>query len=97
MPREQLYIAGTVLSDVSVGERPARLETARACAASRATLAAGGVESLDMLLLERPGGGCGAIRGQWRGLCEARDAGWARAPTRVQHVYTPHMSSLLCA
>ena len=80
MPREQLYIAGSVLSDVSVGERPARLETARACAESsrtlslyrraltdpapnpeprcaesRAVLAAGGVESLDMLLLERPG------------------------------------------
>ena len=32
VPREQLYIAGSVLSDVSVGERPARLETARACA-----------------------------------------------------------------
>jgi hypothetical protein len=38
-----------------VGERPARLETARAVAESRAALAAGGVESLDMLLLERPG------------------------------------------
>ena len=27
LPREQLYIAGTVLSDVSVGERPARRAT----------------------------------------------------------------------
>ena len=38
VPREQLYIAGSVLSDVSVGERPARLETARACAETRRTL-----------------------------------------------------------
>ena len=78
VPRDELYIAGTVLSDVAVGERAARLETVRACEDSRQILAAGGVAALDMLLLERPGRGCGSISGQWRGLREARSAGWAR-------------------
>ena len=54
-------------------------------AESRATLAAGGVESLDMLLLERPGASRASIRGQWRGLREARDAGWTRSmPQRAR-------------
>ena len=133
-----------MLSDVSLGERPARLETARACAEtrrtlslyrraltapapnpehscaerravlavliltlatltlatltltltrcaeSRAVLAAGGVESLDMLLLERPGALAGVrvrardrVRGRGRGrgrLLGLACGGLAREP-----------------
>ena len=120
-----------MLSDVSLGERPARLETARACAEtrrtlslyrraltapapnpepscaerravlavliltlttltlatltltltrcaeSRAVLAAGGVESLDMLLLERPGALAG-VRVRVRDRVRGRDRGRGR-------------------
>ena len=122
VPREQLYIAGSVLSDVSVGERPARLETARACAEtsrtlslyrraltdpspnpeprcaeSRAVLAAGGVESLDMLLLERPGALGGVrvrvgvrSRGRSRGM--SRGKGRGRGIGRVGLALTPTLA-----
>ena len=55
VPREQLYIAGSVLSDVSVGERPARLETARACAETSRTSACTGGHSLTLPRTLSPG------------------------------------------
>ena len=78
IPRNELYLSGSVLSDVTVGERAARLETLRACEQSRRALTAGGVERLDLLLLERPGIGCASIRGQWRALSESRATGWTQ-------------------
>ena len=78
VPREQLFIAGSVLSDDAEGGRAGRRRTTIACDESRRTLAEGGVESLDLLLLERPGGDARTIRGQWRALQEQRAAGWTR-------------------
>jgi len=72
LPREAVYIAGSILSDNAENYRNARALTARECDASLQTLAQGGVNYLDMLLLERPAiGGCAAILGQWK-ECEAR-------------------------
>jgi 2,5-diketo-D-gluconate reductase A len=79
LPRDSLFIAGSVLSDEAIGNRAARSLTRARVEESRAALAAGGVDSLDMLLLERPGLSGGAIRGQWAALEEAQRQGWARS------------------
>ena len=78
IPREQLYIAGSVLSDDALGFRAARATTMQRCDASLEVLASGGVERLDMLLLERAGLSCSSIRGQWKALEDVRASGTAR-------------------
>lgn len=76
VPREELYIIGSVLSDDADTFDGAKTLTTRACAASLEDLAAGGVSGLDLLLLERPApAGCSAIQGQWRALESQLDAG----------------------
>lgn len=77
--RSELYIAGTVLSDDAEGYRKARAVTRQRCEESLAELAAGGVDRLDMLMLERPGLSCSSIQGQWAALEEARAASVARS------------------
>ncbi|EOD15988.1 hypothetical protein EMIHUDRAFT_118415 [Emiliania huxleyi CCMP1516] len=78
VPRQALYIAGSVLSDDAESERAARQLTATACDESRSALSDGGVETLDLLLIERPAGSRAAVRGQWRALASRREEGWAR-------------------
>ena len=75
IPRDQIYIAGSVLSDDAVGFRSARATTRQRCDASLDVLASGGVERLDMLLLERAGLDCGSVRGQWKALEDVRAFG----------------------
>ena len=79
VPRSQLFIAGTVLSDDAIEYRRARTTTAQRCDESLETLASSGIEDLDMLMLERPGLDAESIRGQWRALQEAKSAGRARS------------------
>jgi 2,5-diketo-D-gluconate reductase A len=78
--REQLFIAGSVLSDEASSFRKGEELTARACDASFEDLAFGGVDGLDLLMLERPAvAGGDAIRGQWRALEQRRASGSARS------------------
>ena len=78
VPRNELCILGSVLSDDAVGFRAARTTTKDRTARSLETLASGGVDALDMLLLERPGFECESIRGQWRALEDAQASGIAK-------------------
>ena len=77
--RGDIFIAGSVLSDDANGYREALKETSRACDESLEALASGGVDSLDMLLLERPAGTCAAIRGQWQEMMKRRGSGVCRS------------------
>jgi 2,5-diketo-D-gluconate reductase A len=80
IPRESLFIAGSVLSDEAMSFRNGEELTARACDASFEDLAVGGLDGLDVLMLERPAvAGDDAIRGQWRALERRRAAGAARS------------------
>jgi len=72
VPRSELFIAGSVLSDDAEGYRAARATTKQRCDESLQALSSGGVGELDLLLLERPGRDCAAIRGQWAALEEVR-------------------------
>mmetsp|Transcript_71936 Transcript_71936/g.160046 ORF Transcript_71936/g.160046 Transcript_71936/m.160046 type:complete len:311 (-) Transcript_71936:163-1095(-) len=75
LPREELFISGSVLSDAAAGYRNSYRETQRGVLSNMENMAAGGIGKLDLLLLEYPGNNPPSIRGQWRGLHEARDAG----------------------
>lgn len=78
VPRDELYIAGSVLSDNADSFRSARELTARECDASLEVLSAGSgglLDRLDMLMLERPAITRGAIRGQWKEVQDRRAAG----------------------
>lgn len=74
IPRHELFLAGSVLSDdADAGFENARSVTRARFAESLRTLRSEGIESLDMLMLERPGRGCACIRGQWRACQEKRE------------------------
>ena len=75
VPRSQLFVAGSLLCDDADSFAAARRQTAAALAASMRELRAGGVDSLDLLLLERPASSASAIRGQWKGLQEGQTTG----------------------
>ena len=78
--REELHIAGSILSDAATSYRDAKALTQRACDASLEDLAVGGISALDLLMLERPAvGGPDSIRGQWRALEARRASGAARS------------------
>lgn len=80
IPRDQLFIAGSVLSDEATSYGNGEKLTQLACDASFEDLSSGGIDSLDLLMLERPApSGCDAIRGQWRALEKRRAAGMARS------------------
>lgn len=77
VPRDQLFLAGSLLCDDADGFRSARRKTAAALEASMADLNQGGVCSLDLLMLERPARSASAIRGQWLALQEGQQAAGA--------------------
>lgn len=72
VPRNEIFIAGSLLSDDAVSFRSAYHATAAALDASLSDLSAGGVETLDLLMLERPARTDGAIHGQWDAMQEGR-------------------------
>lgn len=74
IPRDQLFIAGSVVTDNAPGFRAAARETRRGVEANADNLGSA-VGALDMMLLEYPGSDTASIRGQWRALEEARSAG----------------------
>jgi 2,5-diketo-D-gluconate reductase A len=81
LDRANLYIAGSVLSDASVGYRAAYRETRRQVEQNLANMARGSADgetpigSLDLMLLEYPARGRDSVRGQWHALEDARAAG----------------------
>jgi diketogulonate reductase-like aldo/keto reductase len=77
VPREQLFIAGSLLSDDADSFRSARRKTTAALDASMTELSKGGVDRLDLLMLERPARSPSAIRGQWMAMQEGRQAAGA--------------------
>jgi len=78
--RDELFIAGTVLSDEAENYRSGFAKTTAAFEASLENLCSGGIDTLDMLMLERASPfGCEAIRGQWRALEAQRAKGMCRS------------------
>ena len=72
IPRDELYICGSVLSNRARGEEAAFQSTRRGCDANFRDLNIG---KLDMIMLDYPGPDAESIQGQWRGLENMRKEG----------------------
>ena len=72
IPRDELYICGSVLSNRARGEEAAFQSTKRGCDANFRDLNIG---KLDMIMLDYPGPDAESIQGQWRGLENMRKDG----------------------
>ena len=72
IPRDELYICGSVLSNRARGEEAAFQSTRRGCDANFRDLNIG---KLDMIMLDYPGPDAESIQGQWRGLENMRKDG----------------------
>ena len=75
IPREELYICGTVLSNRAKGEKAAYDKTALGCAQNMGAMAAGNIGHLDMIMLDYPGPDDESIRGQWRAFEDMKKDG----------------------
>uniref|UniRef100_A0A7S2H0M0 NADP-dependent oxidoreductase domain-containing protein n=1 Tax=Haptolina brevifila TaxID=156173 RepID=A0A7S2H0M0_9EUKA len=78
VPREQLYICGSVVSNRAVDEQTAYEFTKLGLQENLQAFAAGGITTLDMIMLDYPGPDEACIRGQWRAFEEFKAAGKAR-------------------
>ncbi|KAL7483478.1 hypothetical protein ACHAW6_009120 [Cyclotella cf. meneghiniana] len=72
IPRDQLYICGTVLSNRVDKETAAYRKTKQGCLENMAAMATGDIDKLDMIMLDYPGPNDESIRGQWRAFEEMK-------------------------
>jgi len=75
IPRDEIYICGTVLSNRAKGEVAAFKKTKRGCDENLEAMAVGDIGKLDMIMLDYPGPDVESIRGQWRAFEEMRAEG----------------------
>jgi len=72
IPRDELYICGTVLSNRANGEDSAYKKTAQGCLENMEALSAGKIDNLDMIMLDYPGPNDESVRGQWKAFEEMK-------------------------
>jgi len=65
VPRSDLYICGSVVSNRASGYDQAFASTKRGCLANMEAFGAGNIDYLDQIMLDYPGPDCDSIRGQW--------------------------------
>ena len=74
IPREELFICGSVLSNQVQGYDAAFKSTARGCTQNLEAFATGGIDYVDMIMLDYPGPDDDSVRGQWAALEEMASA-----------------------
>lgn len=79
IPREELFICGSVLSNRAQGFDAAKKLSARGCSENMEAFALGGITYLDMIMLDYPGPDDESIRGQWEALEEMQAAKLTRS------------------
>mmetsp|Transcript_90511 Transcript_90511/g.255505 ORF Transcript_90511/g.255505 Transcript_90511/m.255505 type:complete len:364 (+) Transcript_90511:85-1176(+) len=79
VPREELFICGTVLSNRARGFESAYQETKRGCDDNLKALAVGDITYVDMIMLDYPGPDCDSIMGQWKAFEEMLAAGTTKS------------------
>mmetsp|Transcript_30047 Transcript_30047/g.36661 ORF Transcript_30047/g.36661 Transcript_30047/m.36661 type:complete len:339 (+) Transcript_30047:120-1136(+) len=65
VPREDIYICGTVLSNNVRGFDAAYKKTQKGCMENMEAFGVGGIDHIDMIMLDYPGPDVESIRGQW--------------------------------
>jgi len=79
IPREELFICGSVLSNRVQGYEAAFKLSKRGCEQNMEAFAAGGLDYIDMIMLDYPGPDAESIRGQWAALEEMGAAKLSRS------------------
>lgn len=74
IPREKLFICGSVVSNRARGYDDAKRATTQGWEANLQAFREGNIEYLDQIMLDYPGPDTNSIRGQWKALEEMRDA-----------------------
>lgn len=75
VPREEIFICGSVLSNRARGFEAAYQLTKRGCDENLKAFAVGGITYVDQIMLDYPAGDCDSIRGQWKAFEEMLAAG----------------------
>ena len=75
IPREELYICGSVVSNKASGFDKAFQATAKGCQENMKAFGVGGIDYLDQIMLDYPAKDASSILGQWRAFEEMLDAG----------------------
>jgi len=70
VPRDQLFICGTVLSNRARGFEAAYKATKQGCDENLEAFKVGGIDYVDMIMLDYPGPDCDSIKGQWKAFEE---------------------------
>lgn len=65
IPREDLYICGSVVSNRANGFEKAQKDTKQGWVKNMEAFGVGGIDYLDQIMLDYPGPDCSSIRGQW--------------------------------
>lgn len=73
IPREDLYICGSVVSNRVSGFQEAYQLTEKGCVANMKAFGVGNIEYLDQIMLDYPGPDCTSIRGQWKAFQQMHD------------------------
>lgn len=79
VPREELFICGSVLSNRARGFDSAYQLTKRGNKENLNAFAVGGITYVDQIMLDYPGPDCDSIRGQWKAFEEMLAAGQTKS------------------
>jgi len=79
IPRSELFICGSVVSNRAMDPDTAYKLTKLGCDENIEAFAVGGIETLDCIMLDYPGPDCECIRAQWRAFEEMKAAGKTRS------------------
>lgn len=79
IPREELFICGSVLSNRANGFQAAYGLSAQGCKENMEAFSVGGIDYIDMIMLDYPGPDAASIQGQWKALEEMKAAGLTRS------------------
>ena len=79
IPREELFICGSVLSNQVQGFGAAKALSAKGCQQNLEAFSLGGIDYVDMIMLDYPGPDDDSIRGQWAALEEMALAGTTKS------------------
>ncbi|KAG7345498.1 aldo/keto reductase family protein [Nitzschia inconspicua] len=66
VPRNDIYICGSVVSNRVAGLEAAKKETTKGWKRNMEAFGAGNIDYLDQIMLDYPGPDCDSIRGQWQ-------------------------------
>jgi diketogulonate reductase-like aldo/keto reductase len=75
IPREELFICGSVVSNRASGFEDAKKQTTKGWKRNMECFAAGNIDYLDQIMLDYPGPDCSSIQGQWASFEEMHKLG----------------------